>query len=173
MPASPRRRSLTTAFLVGVGIAAGVSMTFVLPADAAKNASGPSIPAANAWLYRFRAAIPQHTYNSITVSPRYSQNNPSVLFVIRTVTVNGTVDDFAFHIPSGESFTINFPDRWTPNGDSLLYVAEDISFAAWGVTPHGLIRFETAERDPNESLDERDRARDLDRFRRERNRTDP
>lgn len=173
MPASPRRRSLTTAFLIGAGIAAGVSMTIVLPADAAKSASAPSIPAANAWLYRFRAAIPQQTYNSITVSPRYSQNTASVLFVIRAVTVNGTVDDFAFHVPPGESFTINFPDRWTPNGDSILYIAEDISFAAWGVTPYGLIRFETVERDPTESTDERDRARDLERFRRERNRSEP
>jgi hypothetical protein len=128
------------------------------------------------WLARFRVAIPQQTYTAIVVSPRPAAQLASALFLIRTIDALGNVEDFAFHVKPGETLTLPFGESaqgggWAPNGESILYAIDDLPFAAWGIAREGLVRFEPVERDPGEGIDERERQRDLERFRRERDRT--
>ena len=163
-----RRARVCVAILAVLVVAA--AFAFFPSRASARAAESQRVPGANAWMYRFRAAIPQQTYNAIVVSPRFSVNIPSAQFIVRTVAASGTVEDFAFHVRTGETQTINFPEDWTPTGDSILYVTDDVQFSAWGITRNGLMRFEPIERDPDEGIDERERERDLDRFRRERDR---
>ena len=166
------RRSTLLLSLAALTAALACALALFQPTPAlAQRTVAPD--AARKWFGPYRAAIPAANYDSIVVSPR---NGPAgaatAMFVIRTISATGEVDDFAFQVPVGETYTLSFPSGWVSNGDSILYAPEAIWFSAWGITPNGLLRFETVERDPREGIDERERRRDLDEFRRERERND-
>lgn len=131
------------------------------------------------WVTRYRAAIPQATYSAIVISPRPDRGvelGDTVQFVIRAEDARGNVEDFAFHVPAGETLTIPLAGDggagWSPRGEAILYAPDNGVFAAWGITSNGLVRFEPVERDAEAAAEERERQRDLEQFRRERMRTE-
>ncbi len=190
---SERTGRTRTGTIVGVALLAGLTLGLgwpmsdfgsgLLNSASAASASAPRIGGNAAglpwWVTRYRAAIPQATYSTIVISPRPTRGvelGDSVQFVIRAEDARGRVEDFAFHVPAGETISISIASDggagWTPRGEAILYAPDNGVFAAWGVTANGLVRFEPVERDAQEAAEERERERDLEQFRRERMRTE-
>lgn len=184
------RHRAAIALALCVGLAVGLIIPsrdggrgVIISSASAASASAPRIGGNAAglpwWVTRYRAAIPQATYSAIVISPRPTRGvelGDTVQFVIRAEDARGNVEDFAFHVPAGETITIPLAGDggagWSPRGEAILYAPDNGVFAAWGITANGLVRFEPVERDAEEAAEERERQRDLEQFRRERMRTE-
>lgn len=110
-------------------------------------------------------SIPVARYEAIVVSPTVGpEQGVTAQFMIRAPDATGSVQDFVFHIPPGETFELTFPEGWSPSGGALLYSFSAVRFAAWGISAQGLVRFEPIEPDANRDAMDRARAREWERL---------